>query len=216
LTDDSGEGKSRVSRALRLDLLIAVCALLISSLASAASWWQARLLGEQTRVLQEQLGAAVWPYVDANEAIDKATVTFALENNGLGPAILRSETVTVDGARKASMVEVLHAVLGSHLTERKPRGQNMHLTLDADSPGSVLRSGATTTIMSLTSERFAAPLVVASKRIGFQVCYCAIVPGQCWFADSSSKADPKPVPACPEISDDLLHASPLEELSGKF
>jgi hypothetical protein len=60
---------SKVERGIRLDFAIAVCAPLISSLAAGASWWQARVLQGQTQVLQEQLGAQVWPYVSLTESI---------------------------------------------------------------------------------------------------------------------------------------------------
>jgi len=213
--EENGDG-TRQSRGLRLDLLIAVCALLISSFASAASWWQARLLSEQTRVLEQQLGAQVWPYIGISDTIDNATVTINVVNNGLGPAVIRSETARVDGVPMSSMVDVLHKILGPHLAKRKPHGEKMRLALNCDGPGSVLRSGESTSLMTLTSKRFAAPFILESKRITFQVCYCAIVPGQCWFAGSSTANDPQPLPACHEVPNDLMHASPAEQLNENF
>ena len=97
---------------MRLDLAIAVCALLISTLAAGASWWQARVLQAQTKVLQAQLGAQVWPYVSVSEGLDKNTVLVTLSNDGLGPAILRSFSATVDGVEQSSFIGILHAMLG--------------------------------------------------------------------------------------------------------
>jgi hypothetical protein len=209
--DENGSTAARANRGLRLDTLIAVCALLISSLASAASWWQARLLGEQTRVLQEQLGAQVWPYVGVSDTIDNATVAITMQNNGLGPAVVRSLTAAVDGRRQTSMIGVLHAVLGSHLIARAPHGEHMRLAMNGGTAGSVLRPGDSTEILSLTSKTYARPLMLGVNRVTLQICYCAIVPGQCWFVDSEA-SDPQPVPACSEIRNDLLHASPFEAL----
>jgi hypothetical protein len=215
--NEDGANATGQTRSLRLDVLIAVCALLISSLASAASWWQARLLNEQTRVLEEQLGAQVWPYVGTTEDFDNDTVRISVENNGLGPAIIRSETATVDGVRESAMIDVVHAVLGPHLTRRKPRGENLRLALNGGGPGSVLRAGESTALLTLKSKHFAEPLIRAtSKRIRFQICYCAIIPGQCWFTDSATNADPRPVSVCHEIANDLLHASPADELNSDF
>jgi hypothetical protein len=208
----NGTSKTRIDRALRFDVLIAVCALLISSLASAASWWQARLLSEQTHVLEEQLGAQVWPYVGVSETIDNATVTVSLGNDGLGPAVLRSLTVRVDGSAKASMIDALHAVLGSHLVKRKPSGEKMRVAVNGTAPGGVLRPGESTSLLTLTSKTFAQPFVRAEARIDYAVCYCAIVPGQCWLLNSDANAEPRPQAACREIPGDLLHTSPFYEL----
>jgi hypothetical protein len=213
--DDNADAVQSQSRGPRLDLFIAICALLISSLGSAASWWQARLLNEQTRVLEAQLGAQVWPYVDVSQTIDNATVTFRVENNGLGPAVIRSETATVDGVPKSSMMAVLHATLGGQLVKHKLRGEAWHLALGGDSPGSVLRAGESTALLSFTSKQYAQPLIRASHRIAFGVCYCAIVPGQCWLSTSQGE-DPRAMPTCHEIPSDLMHASAADELNGDF
>src|ERR1700761_4561185 len=93
---------SEIGRAVRLDLVIAVCALLISTLAASASWWQARVMQAQTAVLQEQLGAQVWPYVSVNEGFANNQVQLSLSNDGLGPAILDSVQATVDGVPKSN------------------------------------------------------------------------------------------------------------------
>src|SRR5579863_7489960 len=81
---------ARVERGIRLDLVIALCALLISTLAAGASFWQAR-------VLQEQLGAQIWPYVGISEDFTGDSAEIGIANDGLGPAILRSATAAVDG-----------------------------------------------------------------------------------------------------------------------
>jgi len=214
--DENGERTTRQNRGPRLDLLIAVCALLISSLASAASWWQARLLSQQTRVLEEQLGAQVWPYVGVSSGINGVTVMISVENSGLGPAVIRSETASVDGVPKAAMIDVLHAVLGPHLRKRKPHGEHLGLALNTLGLGGVLRAGASTALLTLRSKHFAGLFLQASKRISSRICYCAIVPGQCWFTDSWTNGDPRPVPACPEIANDLMHASPADELNSDF
>jgi hypothetical protein len=81
-------------KSLRVDVVIAVCALLISTLACMASIFQ-------TRVIADQLSATVWPYVDVTTNIVMSprdtgwSVTIA--NDGLGPAVLRSVLLTVDG-----------------------------------------------------------------------------------------------------------------------
>src|ERR1700761_6970879 len=133
----------KLARGIRTDLVIALCALLISSVAACASWWQARLLVGQTEVLQEQLGAQVWPYVSDSEGIDNDTVRIQLRNDGLGPAIMRSFSILVDGKPQTSYIGVLHAMLGDHLVKRSPAGDAIQISIDSGSPGMVIRPGET-------------------------------------------------------------------------
>ncbi|HEY1654412.1 MAG TPA: hypothetical protein VGF86_04780 [Candidatus Tumulicola sp.] len=209
--DDDRE--SNITRGIRLDLAIAVCALLISTLATGASWWQARVMQAQTKVLEEQLGAQVWPYVGLTGGIDGDTVAFSVSNDGLGPAVLRSLTAFVDGVPKGSFTEILHALLGEHLVARRARGEKIRLTIDSAAPGSVIRPGERSIGFALTSKRFARPFLKGYNRLNFRICYCAILPGKCWRRDSAGDGDPKPVAFCPIDSKDLLHASGVDELT---
>jgi hypothetical protein len=198
-----------LARGVRLDLLIAVCALLISSLAAGASFWQAR-------VLEEQLGAQVWPYVAVSYDIEGDTVKISINNDGLGPAVLRSETLAVDGVRERTFIDVMHAVLGPHVLARLARGERAGIHLDSSAPGSVVRPAESIVAYSLTSKHFAAPLLRAIyKRVDVTLCYCAIIPGKCWQSDVRSTHDPVSVSDCPEIANDALHASGVGELLDK-
>lgn len=196
---------ARVERGVRLDLIIAVCALLISTLAAGASFWQAR-------VLQEQLGAQVWPYVSISENFTGDSASIAIANNGLGPAILRSATAAVNGVPESNFIDILHAVLGPHIVRRNGRRANINISISSGGPGSVLRAGQSTVAFGMVSKAYAVPFARSFTRMDFRICYCAIVPGKCWLSDSASTQDPKPVSACPEIRNDLLHAPGMEEL----
>ncbi len=213
MNDDEPGGDGRrfasLARGVRVDLVIAVCALLVSSLATAASWWQ-------TRVVQQQLSAQVWPYLELSETIDGDTVQVLLVNNGLGPAILRSLVASVDGKPRGGTIGVLHAILGPHVFKRVRKGERTALSLSTSGPGSVIRAGDSAKLFSLTNRRFAPLILRAYPRTEFRTCYCAIVPGTCWLQDSNSSADPQPVSSCPEVSDDLLHESITDVLDRSF
>lgn len=198
-------------RGLRLDLIIAVCALLISTLATGAAWWQARVVAAQTRVLQEQLGAQVWPYVNTSDGINGDTVRVEITNNGLGPAILTNVVASINGISEPNFVDVSHTLLGPHLVARKPHGENLSYGMDTESPGFVLRPGATIRVFTLQSKTYAKPFLRAVDRVRMKICYCAIIPGKCWLSDSIS-GNPQPVPACHEIPNDMLHSSAVNEL----
>lgn len=201
---------ARVERGIRFDLVIAVCALLISTLATGASWWQARVMQAQTQVLQEQLGAQVWPYVSVSEGINGDKVDVTISNDGLGPALLRSVSADVDGVPKSNFVDIMHAILGPNLVARSHR--HISFSIDSSEPGSVVRPGEAGVSFALSSKRFARPFLRAYGRLSFRICYCAIIPGKCWLSDSPSARTPQPISACPEIPNDLLHAPTFEEL----
>jgi hypothetical protein len=192
-----GERFARLARGVRLDLVIAVCALLVSSLATAASWWQ-------TRVIQQQLSAQVWPYMSVSETVGPDRFDVDFKNDGLGPAVLRSVLIEVDGKPVGGFVDLLHAVIGPHLMSRVRHGERLSLDLSTFSPGDVLRAGEAHHVFSLTSKRYAPLLFDKYKRIDFRACYCAIVPGSCWLTDSLSGGDPQQLAACPPVSRDLL------------
>lgn len=209
------DADSTTLRGLRFDLVIAVCALLISTLATGAAWWQGRVLQAQTQVLQEQLGAQVWPYVTVTENYYNSSAQIAIANDGLGPAVLRSAVVSVDGVPRSSFVDLMHAILGPHIIARAPRGSQMNISANSVAPGSVLRAGESRTILGLTSNTYAKEFMGAFPRMSFRICYCAIIPGKCWLSDSASARDPQPKPACGEIANDLLHASAIEVLRSR-
>jgi hypothetical protein len=208
-----GNGASSLAAGIRLDLLIALCALLISVIATAATWWQVRVLQAQTAVLQEQLGAQVWPYVSISEGINNDTVQVTIGNDGLGPAVLRNASATVDGKVQHSFIDVMHAILGPHIVSRARKGERISLSLSDASPGSVVRAGDSTVVFSLKSKRYAAKFLTASTRMSFHLCYCAIIPGKCWQDADAFTREPRPVTSCPEVPGDLLHASSVKVLT---
>lgn len=141
----------------------------------------------QTKVLEEQLGAQVWPYVGVTESVNGDTITIGVSNDGLGP----------------------------HLVARTPRGEKIALGIDSSAPGSVVRPGDRGVGFSLASKHFARPFLEAQKRLNFRICYCAILPGKCWQRDSSADEDPKPVAFCPLDPKDLLHEPAVGELMSR-
>jgi hypothetical protein len=200
--DDSA---SKVARAIRLDLFIAIFAVLISCLAAGASWWQGH-------ILQDQLGAQVWPYVSVSIGTDGSSVKISISNDGLGPAVLRSVSATVDGVPKANFIDIMHAVLGPKIVARVPHGEKINLYLSGERPGSVMRPGDQTVAFELKSKRYALALLRAFPRMTFRTCYCAIIPGKCWLSNSAASTDPQPVQTCYEDPKDLLHAPTIDEL----
>ena len=75
---------------LRFDLVIALCALLISGVAAAASAYQ-------TYVIRQQYSATVWPYLTFISTSSATFFWLRVNNAGIGPALIRSAVVSRDG-----------------------------------------------------------------------------------------------------------------------
>jgi hypothetical protein len=198
MKDEPETSSAGILKGLRIDLLIAIIALFMSSLATAGSWWQ-------THIIQQQLNAQVWPYVTTTATLNPPTMTLAVSNDGLGPAVMGSVVATVDGKPQHSYVAALHALIGPHLLQRSGgKAAHAQFGLGGLSVGSVLPPGATKPLFLVRSDRLALPLAKAFGRLAISTCFCAIVPGECWRS-SSSTSRPERISACPEIADDLLH-----------
>src|SRR5438270_2374307 len=81
----------------RFDLFIAVTALLVSTIAAAASVYQTHVIAQQTAIINEQFGATTWPYLGFTSTYSPGEISLELKNVGLGPAILRNVDITRDG-----------------------------------------------------------------------------------------------------------------------
>jgi hypothetical protein len=101
----STPARKRTSHA---ELFIALAAVVVS-LASLYIAWQ------QTRVMQKQLAASVWPSLgyDSGDYRDGARdITLTIHNGGVGPARIKSFEVSFAGTPLRSSAELLSACCG--------------------------------------------------------------------------------------------------------
>jgi len=186
--NDAGEMRVRESRVFRLDLVIAICALFVSSLATAASWWQ-------SRVVATQLSSQVWPYLSVQTTYDAASVALTISNEGLGPARVRSVVLSLDRTPRKKLTDVLDAIAPS-------KNRNLRGTFTDIAPGSVIRVGGTVTLFRIADRAAMTALLRNYKRMALAVCYCPIIPGDCWMVrkggSDTDGGDPQTVAECPD------------------
>ena len=192
------DGESaELRRGIRLDLIIAVSALLISILATAASWWQ-------SRVVAQQLSAQVWPYLSISTTYDPQYVSVDVVNDGLGPAIIRSVVLTVDGKPYANPLRAFRRVF------KPPKRGRFGSQMSGLSPGSVIRASSSTRLIRINAPWAAEQFAVAVPRVDLRVCYCSLL-GNCWLISARQQtSEPRAISACPDAGADQYHVGVSE------
>src|SRR5690349_8061453 len=85
------------------ETFIAVTALVVSISAVAVGLYEAQLQRAHDR-------AEVWPHVEISTFVTPRGASLLVENTGLGPAIIKSVVVTVNGKPRRSWEDVLRAL----------------------------------------------------------------------------------------------------------
>ena len=147
-------------------------AIALSVLAVIVSFYQAR-------IAEKQAHASVWPYVSVGASMydsgDAPGFTITVENNGLGPAIIESVIVSVDGKALRTWPEV-HAALGlPEVMSQTTASFNGHVL-----PPNLNRDTAIQAL-HLPNVDNARALFQQRKRLGIELCYCSVY-DECWTA----------------------------------
>ena len=188
-------------KAFRLDFFMAIAAVVISAVTAAA-------LIYQTRVIGDEFAAAIWPYLSVGTTYNASGETIEVSNDGVGPALVRSAQLSVDGRQVRAWNDYLDAI------ERDPelRGlfirakaaveagsaANATITMSSISPSSTLRPGESRTLLKI-SLPFTVPLgAMARHALALDFCYCSLN-GSCWTLHAipgQISPDPAPVSHC--------------------
>jgi hypothetical protein len=91
---------------LEPETFVGVAALIVSITAVAVGLYGASLQRKHDR-------AEVWPHVEFLVTTSPEGATLAVENTGIGPAIIKSVVVTVDGQPQRNWNDVLHTLVNA-------------------------------------------------------------------------------------------------------
>jgi hypothetical protein len=174
---------------LRFDTVVAACALLISSITAGAMVYQ-------TRVLQDQFSATVWPYLSVDAEVEPTALAVRVVNQGVGPALIRSAQVSIDGKPIPGWDGDFFTTLFGSLPGRKPMIKVRDASMDSST---AIRAGDQ---FSLLAVRVADGKVLANAakhRFALDLCYSSIN-GKYWTLHYSPESlgsdEPVPVPRC--------------------
>ncbi len=194
-------------RAFRLDFVIAMGALLVSALTAGTLLYQ-------THVISAQYAATIWPYLSVETTNDPHGIKVEISNDGLGPALIRSAQLAVDGKNMPSWDAVFPVVA------RDPEVRKMFLSaipaVRAGLPSplmiryssigrsTTLRSGQSRTLLSVNYTGEFPGLAIAKHRVAMDFCYCSLN-ASCWKLNSvlngEGGSDPQPVSHCTSSAD---------------
>jgi hypothetical protein len=159
-------------RKLGLAEIGSAVAVIVSALALFVSFYQAK-------IAERQAHASVWPYVsidyDINDQGDRSGFIWTVQNNGLGPALIQSVIVSVDGQPQQDWKGVCRALgikenFASTMSEVSgrvlPPDTNRETTIDA---------------IHVISPGVAKVFFENRKRLSMEICYCSVYE-ECWVA----------------------------------
>ncbi len=181
------QASETATRSRRRDALAAVVATLVGALALAVSAYTAYLQRMQVR-------AQVWPYLLTADYDTESTIK--LLNKGVGPAIVRSMHVWVDGKPQPTWRAVVDALGFERITLRTSTISDNVVSGGEVVPMLVFPDNET--YRRFRSER--------AKRIGMQICYCSTL-DECWVygsRDPQSDLLQEAVDRCPAASADAF------------
>jgi hypothetical protein len=136
------------------ETFIALAALVVSLSAVAVGIYEAWLQRAHDR-------AEVWPHMEISTFTSPEGAAVYLENTGLGPAIINSMVVAVDGKTRKDWSDVMQAMLGG------PPPRFSRTTVDDHA----LRAGDKVQLIQLASKDLPPNFWDWIKRIRIQVCY---------------------------------------------
>lgn len=179
---DSESKNNNWFKNIDVSILIAIAALLISTISAFISLKESRIMMDQQRVLSEQQEASVWPYLEAtpiNTYVSDTSVTYnyTIENKGVGPAIISNVNY------RFGDLDIEGWGLGKAMQEKHKNleiDQLSNQTLD----NAVLSPGERHDVIAIQITKSKSDDLNFNKllnNINYRVdfCYCSIY-GKCW------------------------------------
>jgi len=152
---------------------------LTSGLALAVSIFALAIGAWQTRLMQGQARASVWPFLAIgytyNSNTDANGFIWHVDNNGVGPAKIETVALSVDGKPMKRWTDVL-AALGA-----TPSINMSTTSLNGDVIPPNLNRETTIEALRINEREVAALFKGAIARFKMDICYCSVY-DECWIA----------------------------------
>ncbi|HVU80562.1 MAG TPA: hypothetical protein VHD89_00990 [Rhodanobacteraceae bacterium] len=192
-TDDKQNGRLR--REIRWDAVAAIIASLVGFLALLVAGYTAYIARYTANVQLKQVQAQVWPYLIVGN--NDLTQSLVVDNKGMGPAIVRSVQVRIDGKPQRNWNQLV-ATLGMSKHHFAQTTVNQYVL----SPGEQLQA-----IRFPDKDLWQQFHDAAMNRLSVDICYCSTL-GECWVSRNGNVIGPasmalqlqvKQVDQCPRL-----------------
>ena len=164
------------------DRVLSIAAIVAAIAAVVVAVYEARISREHQRL-------SVWPYVSQfNTYPPGEPYARRVGNVGIGPALVRSVQMQVDGRSVRRWNEAVHALTGESAPD---------LIYSSVGRGTVILPGAVVDVLKLPPGERATRFwsEVQTERFSLRVCYCSLYQ-ECWLSDSREE-EPQRVDVCP-------------------
>ena len=168
------------------DRIMAVSAIVVAVASLVVAVYEARTNREYQKV-------SVWPYVNQSNAwVPGEPYTRNVANLGVGPALVKSFQVSVDGKPQRDWAEVSRALTGQPIPELVYSSIHAGSVLLPDKPVAVVKIPPGDTALRFWEQ-------AQTPRLSIRICYCSLY-DDCWLSDARAE-EPTPVDACRPESD---------------
>lgn len=197
--DPDQQGSPNERRPVKWDAVAAIIASLVGFLALLVAGYTAYVQRYTAEIQTKQVQAQVWPWLEAGNNDNEYSIEVI--NKGVGPAIVESAQIFVDGKPRPDWKHVLLAL------DAVPHTYSQ-MTLNP----SVLAPGEKVTVIQFKDKddyaRFRAAAVAHLTLIN--ICYCSTL-GDCWRYSDHHLVGYKslarlvtPVAQCPKLAKDTI------------
>jgi hypothetical protein len=163
------------------DRVTSLCAIVAAIAAVMVAAYEARINREYQRI-------SVWPRLQqSNSFVPSEPYLRTVSNVGVGPALLRSVQVSVDGVLCRTWAEVIQAMIGRPVSGHIYSSLNAGAVLLPDKPVNALQLAPGEDARKFWKE-------AQGKRLSIRICYSSLY-DEHWLSDSF-EAYPKPVTDC--------------------
>ena len=177
------EVKENKSKKISISLIIALFAVLISFTSVLIGYKETTILEEQQKLLFQQQGASVWPFLEnsPNFEISDSTATFSysVSNKGVGPAIVSEVNYSYKNKKITNWGLYLEL-------EKEYPNLSIFQIQNENLSGKVLAPGESFNVVTIkviektkVKEKLIDILIKISEEYKLTYCYCSVY-GDCW------------------------------------
>lgn len=180
----------------KVEMLLAVCAVITSVIAVYVAW-------DQGRVMRAQQHGAVYPVLQVDGFVSTTSTTASMGmrvgNSGVGPALIHDVTLSADGI----VLETLDAY-----RDRLPEGYDLSwagLAGRALAPGEeIIPIQITWSHEDITHDTLYATAAEWGE-LEMSVCYCSVF-DRCWRTHAIGSSRKEQVPSCTDRGEDTFES----------